>query len=476
MAITFDSGTRTFHLTTSGSSYIFQVSPRGTLVHLGWGPRLDRWGGASAPRAVDRAFSPNPDPGDRTLSLDTLPQEYPAGSTDFRVAALRVRQTGAVQADLVYRSHRVLRGKPPLAGLPCSYVETLDEADTLEVDLVDAVSGLVVTLVYTAYRERDVLVRSTRLVNGGAAAVVVEAAMSASVDFGDRDFERITLPGAWGRERSLERRRLHSGLQASESRRGASSHQQHPFLALVRPGADEFRGEVYGFSLVYSGNFTARVEVDQFDGARVQLGINPEGFSWRLDPGEGFQTPEVLMVRSAEGLGGMSRTFHELLGRRVARGPWRDRERPVLVNNWEATYFDFDAEKLLAIADEASHIGIELFVLDDGWFGHRDDDKTSLGDWVVDPRKLPLGLGDLGSRLLDRGLSFGLWFEPEMVSVDSDLSRDHPDWCLHVPGRPRSEGRNQLVLDLGRGEVQDHVVAAVSKVLRDNPISYVKWT
>jgi alpha-galactosidase len=478
MAITYSPTDRVFHLTTLASSYLFQISPRGTLEHLGWGTKLASWGGGSAARPVDRAFSANPFGSvDRTVSLDTLPQEFPvAGGTDFRSPALRVRHAnGAGQADLVYQSHRVLAGKPPLSGLPCAYVEQVDEADTLEVDLVDGLSGLIATLTYTAYRDRDVLVRSVRLTNGGTQRVEVTALLSASVDFGDRNWDLITLPGAWGRERAIERRPLHSGLQAAESRRGASSHQQHPFLALARPGADEVLGEVYGLSLVYSGNFTARAEVDQFDTTRVQLGINPEGFTWRLEPGAQLQAPEVLLVRSDSGLGGLSRTFHSLLGRRVARGPWRDRERPVLINNWEATYFNFDAAKLLALADEAARAGVELFVLDDGWFGHRDDDKTSLGEWVADRRKLPAGLEDLGSRLLDKGLTFGLWFEPEMVSVDSDLYRAHSDWCLHAPGRPRSEGRNQLVLDLGRPDVQDHLVAAVSKVLREAPISYVKW-
>jgi len=426
---------------------------------------------------VDRPFSPNPDPRDRTLSLDSLPQEFPtSGGTDFRVPALLLRHAdGAKQADLTYAAHRILAGKPPLSGLPCSYVELVEEADTLEVDLVDAPSGLMVTLTYSVYRQRDVLTRSVRIRNTGKSTVELLSVQSVSLDFDDSHFDLLTLPGAWGRERSLERRWLHAGVQAVESRRGASSHQQHPFLALARPGTDETHGEVFGFSLVYSGNFSARAEVDQFGSTRVQLGLHPEGFSWRLETESEFQSPEVLMVRSEQGFGEMSRTFHKLLGQRVARGPWRDRERPVLINNWEATYFAFDAKKLLAIADEASRIGIELFVLDDGWFGHRDDDTTSLGDWVVDRRKLPEGLDDLGSQLLDRGLTFGLWFEPEMVSVDSDLYRAHPDWCLHVPGRTRSEGRNQLVLDLSRVDVQDHLVEGVSKVLKEAPISYVKW-
>ncbi len=477
MPIQFNSNTRTFHLTTSGSSYVFQVGPWGRLVHLGWGPRLTAWGGGTAPRPADRAFSPNPDPNDRTLSLDTLPQEFPtAGGTDFRSPALDLRHAdGSKQLELAYSTHRLVPGKPPLSGLPCAYVEIVEEADTLEVDLVDALSKLTVTLSYTAYRDRDVLVRSVRIHNGGQTPVDLRSVQSVSLDFGDRNFHLITLPGAWSRERALERQPLARGFQGAHSRRGASSHQQHPFVALARPGTEERQGEVYGLSLVYSGNFSAQAEVDQFDSTRVQLGINPETFTWRLDPGAAFQAPEVLLVRSSEGLGGMSRTFHQLLGRRLARGPWRDRERPILINNWEATYFDFNAEKLLTLADEASRIGIELFVLDDGWFGHRDNDKSSLGDWVVDRKKLPAGLDDLGSRLLDRGMTFGLWFEPEMVSVDSDLYHAHPDWCLHVNGRTRSESRNQLVLNLGRPDVQEYLVAAVSKVLKEAPISYVKW-
>jgi len=477
MAITFDPSDKIFHLTTSASSYVFQVGPWGRLLHLGWGPRLARWDGAAALRPTDRAFAPNPEPGQRELSLDTLPQEFPtAGGTDFRYPALRLRHTnGAVQADLSYTAHRILAGKPALSGLPCSYVEIQEEADTLEIDLVDAPSGLTVTLTYTAYRDRDVLVRSVRVRNQGSRPVELLSIQSLSLDFADSAFDLITLPGAWGRERALDRRPLHPGFQGVESRRGASSHQQNPFLALARPGTNETSGEVFGLSLVYSGNFSALAEVDQFASTRVQLGINPQGFTWRLEAGAEFQAPEVLMVRSSQGLGTLSRTFHELLGRRVARGPWRDRERPVLINNWEATYFDFDADRLLALADEAARVGVELFVLDDGWFGHRDNDKTSLGDWTVDRRKLPAGLDDLGSRLLDRGLTFGLWFEPEMVSVDSALYRAHPDWCLHTVDRTRSEGRNQLVLDLSRRDVQDHLVATLSKVLREAPISYVKW-
>jgi len=315
MAIHVDSAQGLFHLTTGGpaggSSYLFQVGPFGRLLHLGWGPRLAGWNGGSAPRPTDRAFSPNPSSLDRSVSFDTLPQEFPtAGGTDFRSPALRLRHgDGSWQADLTYCAHRILPGKPPLAGLPCAYVEVVEEADTLEVDLTDGPTGLVVTLVYTAYRDRDVLVRSVRVTNGAPVAAELFSVQSLSVDFGDRNFDLISLPGAWGRERHLVRRPLTSGTQGADSRRGASSHQQHPFVALARPGADETQGEVFGALLVYSGNFRALAEVDQFDGTRVQLGLNPEGFSWRLGPGETFQAPEVLLVRSSEGLGDPA-SFH----------------------------------------------------------------------------------------------------------------------------------------------------------------------
>ena len=260
-----------------------------------------------------------------------------------------------------------------------------------------------------------------------------------------------------------------------ESTRGASSHQHNPFIALLRKDTTEDNGEVYGFNFVYSGNFLAQAEVDQFNNTRVTMGINPFDFSWKLDAGESFQTPEAVMVYSSEGLGDMSRTYHELYRTRLVRGTYRDKERPILVNNWEATYFDFNEEKILEIAKAGSELGIELFVLDDGWFGKRDDDRSSLGDWFVDHNKLPNGLGSLASNVKEMGLEFGLWFEPEMISVDSDLYREHPDWCLHVPGRSQSESRNQLVLDFSREDVCVEITKRVCDILASAPISYVKW-
>jgi len=477
MAIVFDPVNNTFHLQANDTSYVMQLFRSGYLAHLYWGKKIRHYGNSNKLRFLDRGFSPNPDPADRTFSLDTLPQEYPAyGNTDFRTPAYQVQlENGSTISDLRYKTHRIYKGKPKLDGLPATYVESTNEAETLEIVLEDSVIGLRATLRYTVYEKWNVITRSVRLENYGSEHIKLLRALSMNVDFSDDQFDFLHLFGAHCRERYIERKPLFVGTQSIESRRGASSHQQNPFIALLRKNADEDYGEVYAFHLVYSGNFLAQVEVDQFHTARVSLGINPFDFTWLLEPGESFQTREVVMVYSDEGLNGMSQTFHELYRTRLARGVFRDRERPILINNWEATYFDFDEEKILTIAKTASELGIELFVLDDGWFGKRDDDKRSLGDWFVDKRKLPNGLEGLAKRVNETGMQFGLWVEPEMVSVDSELYRKHPDWCLHVPNRPRSEGRNQLVLDYSRKEVCDYMIQVLSDVLASAPISYVKW-
>jgi alpha-galactosidase len=475
--IHFDAQQRVFHLQTERSSYLVQILRDGYLVHLHWGGRVQQYHGGNAPVHLDRGFSPCPDEADRTFSPDSFPQEYPTfGTGDFRTPACQVlREDGSTLGDLRYLSHRIKAGKPALEGLPSVYTEDAAEAQTLEIDLQDPADGVCVTLSYTVLRDFDVITRSVRFHNGGKAPVRLLRALSASVDFRDADFEWLTLNGAHVRETQVHRAPLHPGVQSVESRRGHSSHQHHPFQALLRPGTDERQGEAYGFSLVYSGNFLAQAEVDQFGTLRTNLGINPFDFGWLLEPGASFQTPEAVLAYSNQGLGGLSLTYNRLYRTRLCRGFWRDAERPVLVNNWEATYFNFDANKIEALAVSAQKVGIELVVLDDGWFGQRDNDLSSLGDWVVDKRKLPNGLEDLAQRVTALGLKFGLWFEPEMVSPDSDLYRAHPDWCLHVPHRRRTVSRNQLVLDLSRPEVCDYLIDAVSQVLASAPIGYVKW-
>lgn len=478
MGIHVDSRQQLFHLQTKGASYVFQILPSGYAAHLYYGKRLRAsdlsWLLVTQERC---SFSPNPLPEDRSISLDTLPQELPVyGTSDYRTPMLQVKlPDGTTITEFKYVSHRVEQGKPGLEGLPSVYVERESEAETLIVSLQDLASGLHVELVYTVLEDHDAMTRSMRIVNDSGNNVELLRALSASVDFPHMDYEWLQLSGAWTRERDIVRRPLAYGMHGVESRRGASSHQQNPFAALLSPGADEDQGEVYGFSLVYSGSFIAQAEVDQFRTARLSIGINPFDFEWLLEPGESFQTPETVMVYSAEGLGGMSRIYHKLYRERLARGRFRDQERPVLVNNWEATYFNFNAEKIENIAKAGQELGIELFVLDDGWFGHRDRDNSSLGDWKVDLNKLPAGLDDLVHRVNHLGMQFGLWFEPEMVSPDSDLYRQHPDWCLHVPGRRRTEGRQQLILDFSRQDVRDEIVRMISEVLGSAPITYVKW-
>ena len=477
MPIYYDPSEKIFHLQGGDMSYCLQIIRDGYLAHLYWGKKIDKFRGSNPIRFVKRTFSPNPDPSDRSFSLDTLPQEYPGyGTSDFRAPAYQIQlKNGSTIADLRYRSHTIFKGKPKLAGLPAVYAEEEEEAETLEISLEDPLIGFQVILVYTVFERFNVLIRSARLKNQGKEELKILRALSTSVDFHDDQFDLLTLYGSHVNERNIARRSLVPGIQLTDSKRGASSHQQNPFFALLRKDAGEDHGEVYGFSLVYSGNFLAQTEVDQFRTVRAAMGINPFDFSWLMKPGESFQTPEAVMVYSCNGLGGMSRNYHELYRTRLCRGTFRDLLRPVLINNWEATYMKFTADKILEIAKVAKELGIELFVLDDGWFGKRNDDKTSLGDWIVNKSKLPKGLYDLASRINKMGMEFGLWFEPEMVSVDSDLYRRHPDWCLHVPGRRRTEGRSQLVLDLSRKEVRDYIVEAVSKVLESAPITYVKW-
>ncbi len=470
---------RAWFLQTPGSTYALGVTPEGHLQHWHWGAPIDPVHLDGLRPRLYRAFAPNvAGIADPTLSFDTLPAEYPfPGTGDFRVPAIEVEFADGTRAlRLRYHTHRILAGKPRLSGLPATYVETAAEADTLEIELVDELDAIRVTLSYTIFAQHDAIARSARIANHGSQPCRLLRGLSASVDFGERAGWRwLHLAGAWARERQVVDAPLQPGVQSVESQRGASSHQHNPFFALLAPDAGEEHGEVFGFSLVYSGNFLAQVERDQFDTARAQIGLNPAGFSWLLEPGEIFQTPEAVLVFSLSGLGGMSRTYHRLYRTRLCRGRHRDQPRPILINNWEATYFNFDEARLLDLARRARSIGVELFVLDDGWFGRRDDDRTSLGDWWPNPKKLPHGLAGLAAAIQRENLQFGLWFEPEMVSPDSDLHRNHPDWCLQIAGRGRSTGRHQLVLDFSRPEVTAAVYDQLAAVLSSAPITYVKW-
>ena len=447
------------------------------LSHLYWGRRINESNESSQLQFKYRLFSPQPEGFDRTFSLDTLPQEYPAyGNTDFRSPAYQIKfLNGTTVTEFKYKKFRIYKGKRKLDGLPATYVEGEGEATSIDITLTDEQAGLTAVLTYSTFEQYNAITRSVRFINHGEEPVKILRAMSASVDFRESRFDLLNLYGAHANECNVSRKSLSPGSQLIESSRGASSHQHNPFICLVQPETTEDYGEAYGISLVYSGNFLAQAEVDQFETARLFIGINPFDFSWKLESQEVFQTPEAVLVYSYRGLNDLSGTLHELYRFRLARGRYRDSLRPILLNNWEATYFKFNADKLVRLAQEGKELGIELFVLDDGWFGKRNNAKSSLGDWYVNNQKLPDGLKGLAERINQLGMDFGIWFEPEMVSMDSDLYRNHPDWCIQVPNRPKSLGRDQLVLDLTREDVCEYIIEAVSTILLSAPIKYVKW-
>lgn len=476
--IIVDEAEKVFHLTNGDISYLLAVEEGGLLAHLYFGKAVKDYHGQRRYPRIDRGFSGNlPDSLERGFSPDTLLREYAgAGEGDYRLPAILVEQANGSQAtQFVYDRYEVLAGKPTLEGLPASYVLDDNEAETLVVYLKDAVAGLELALSYTVYADRPVITRSARLDNQSDASIKIEKMASMAVDFPAQALDLISLPGAHVNERHINREALSYGQKRLASRRGTTSHQMNNTMILAQPKTDEFTGEAYGFSLVYSGNHALEIERDQIEQTRVVIGINEEQFSWELTAGAHFQTPEVVMTYSHQGLNALSQAFHSLIRDRVARGKYQHALRPILVNNWEATYFDFDEAKLRPIVDEAKQLGIEMFVLDDGWFGHRDNDDSSLGDWFVDKNKFPNGLNGFADYVHSQGLKFGLWFEPEMISEDSELFRNHPDYRLAVPGRKPSPSRQQFVLDLGREEVREAVLVQVEALLDQGYIDYIKW-
>lgn len=477
MAIVYDASSKTFNLSTSKTSYVLKVLDSNHVAHVYWGKKIKAKNLDYVLRSKNwGSFLTNTDNIDDFM-LEMTPQEYPGyGSTDLRTPAVELQfSDGTSATDFRYESHNIYAGKNKLNNLPATYVEDENEAMTLELTLVDSLKNVKLILSYSVFEEFDAITRSVKIINESNEDVNINRVLSANVDFRDSDYELLQLSGAWARERHIIRKEIRSGSQSIESRRGSSSHAQNPFMALVRKDTTEQHGEVYGFSLIYSGNFLANVEVDMYENARAQIGINPFDFTWLLKSKEEFTAPEAVLVYSNEGLTGMSHIYNCLYGKRLCRGKYRDEVRPILINNWEATYFDFNETKIKEIAREATNLGMELFVLDDGWFGKRDDDNSSLGDWFVNEEKLKGGLNKLATEINEMGLQFGLWFEPEMVSPISELYKEHPDWCIHIPGRNRSEARRQLILDYSREDVCNYIIEKISEVLSSAPISYVKW-
>lgn len=468
---------KAFKLRANNTDYMMKVCEEGYLAHVYYGNKVPDEDLTYLLRLDESPFTPATNDRDRASFMDTLPFEYPCfGLGDYRESAFKIMDAnGMSTCDLRYVSHKMYEGKPKLEGLPATFATEESGCSTLEITMYDKYADIEVVLIYTAFDKLDVITRSAVITNKSEKPFKITRALSACVDFDTDKMDMITLNGSWARERAVERCRLHHGKQLVDSSRGESSHQNNPFVALCDNNADEDKGEVFGFNFVYSGNFYAQAEVTQHKKTRFLMGINPLDFEWLLEKGESFACPEVVMVHSDEGIGKMSRTFHDLYRNNLIRGEYKDKRRPILINNWEATYFNFDTDKLIDIAKEASKLGIEMLVMDDGWFGHRDSDNSSLGDWFVYEKKLKGGLKYLVDEVNKLGMKFGIWFEPEMISPDSELYKAHPDWAIQIKGRPLTLCREQYVLDYSRKEVRDHVYGMMKKILDSANIEYIKW-
>ncbi|KRO16455.1 alpha-galactosidase [Lacticaseibacillus saniviri] len=475
--ITFDDNNRCFHLTNQQISYVMRVSELDVLTHVYFGAAVPFVGGLRQYPHVDRSFSPNYAAAkSRAYSMDTQPLEYPTGNGDFREAAMLLTQAnGAQYLDLHYVDYEIIAGKPALEGLPATFATPQRSAETLNIVMRDAANQIDVILSYSIFADLPIVTRSAKVINRGEQMVTLNRALSASVDYPMDDWEVLNLIGGWSKERSISRHPVTMGEFVIDSKRGTSSHQHNPFIALLHPATTEDQGEVYGYNLVYSGNHQMRVEEDQLGAVRVQAGINDFHFNWQLQPDASFQTPEVVMAYSNHGLNGMSHAYHTLYTDNLMTSRFAHEERPTLINNWEATFFDFTSDSLKPIIDQAANLGIEMFVLDDGWFGHRDNDNNSLGDWFEFKGKIAGGLGHFAQYVHQRGLKFGLWFEPEMVSADSELYHKHPDWAFAVPGNTPLVGRDQYVLDFSRQDVRDFIEDEITAVLDQVQIDYIKW-
>lgn len=478
MPITFDEKRKIFKLDTLDSTYAIGIR-EGYLIHLYYGKKIPDDNLLDLPfRGYFATISPkNVHVDDYKFSLDVQPMEYSCnGSGDYRLAALSIKDSmGRTTTDIRYLDHKIYDGKPKLKGLPATYCNDDSEAQTLELITIDKFTGAKVTLYYTAFANYSVVTESVKVENTGKETFEIEKVASCCVNFPSMDYNMINLSGVWSRERRVITRHLAHGIQSVASKRGSSSHNHNPFVALVDDKGGEDFGDAFGFNLVYSGNFSADIETDYLDCTRLVMGINPIDFTWVVEPGDEFQSPEVVMVYSDSGMGKMSRTFHDLYNNNLIRVEWKNKKRPLLINSWEGSGFDFDQETLVRYAKEAKKLGIELLVMDDGWFGHRDSDNSSLGDWFVNESKLKGGLTKLIERVNAEGIQFGIWYEPEMISEDSELYKAHPDWCVHVEGREQSPARQQYVIDMTRQDVRDCIFNQMYDVLSKNNIAYLKW-
>ena len=477
MGIIYCEKDRIFTLQTKNTTYQMQVDRYGFLLHLYYGKKTDTCMDYLL-TYYDRGFSGNPyDAGeDRTYSMDTLPQEFPCyGNGDFRSTAFAVENAdGSMSCDLRYKSHKIFDGKYNLEGLPAVYASE-EEAQTLEILMEDPVTGVKVVLLYGVLPAQDIITRSVCVKNESSGKIYLNKIESASLDFLYGDYELLTFYGRHAMERNVQRVPVVHGTQKIGSVRGTSSHQYNPMMILAEKETTEDKGNCYAMSFVYSGCFQGEVLKDQLNQTRMMLGLQEEAFRYPLETGEMFQAPEVILSYSSEGMNRLSQNLHHCIRQHICRGKYKEEIRPILINSWEAAYFDFTGDAIYELAKAAKEVNIDMLVMDDGWFGKRDDDNSGLGDWFVNEKKLGGTLGNLIKRINDLGVKFGIWIEPEMVSEDSDLYRKHPDWALTVPGRNPVRSRNQLVLDFSRKEVVDAIYDQICKVLDQGNIEYVKW-
>ena len=481
MGIVYNKEQRTFTLHTRNTSYQMKRGNLDYLLHLYYGPTIGDTDMSYQIRQYDRGFSGNPyeSRNERTFSLDAQPQEFSTQQQgDFRTSSIEVvNGDGSYSFHGKVTDHRILKGKYRLDTLPTVFAREGDTVDSLQITLADAVSRVQVVLLYSVFEEADVITRAVRVVNGGDRPIRLKKIMSVCMDFlNGSHMDLVSLPGRYGQERQVERQHMNHHIHTIGSVRGSSSHQQNPFVILCDREATEDHGNCYGFSLMYSGNFLAEAELDQYDQLRLVMGIHPKQFDYALSPGETFEGPEVVMAFSGEGFTGLSHKYHDFYRSNLCRSKYvSEVQRPVLINSWEAAFMEFDDVKLLEIAKAARKMGVDLLVMDDGWFGKREDDNSSLGDWVVNKDKIRCGLDRLVEQINELGMKFGIWFEPEMVSEDSDLYRTHPDWAMEIPGRRGVRSRNQLALDMSRKEVQDYLIGSINQILDHANVVYVKW-
>ncbi len=471
-----------FVLNTLNTTYAFAVMETGQLEHLYYGSRIKTGEDLSGLAALREQWAYAPgntvvyDNDHKQFSLENICLEMSSyGRGDIREPFIEViHEDGSRSSDFSYKGYKTVKGKEELKTLACSYGDE-SQAEELIIELADSQYPVELTLIYTVFEQCDVITRSAVVKNTGSSEITIERIMSTQLDLHDCDYRLSTFDGAWTREMHKTDRDLTCGKYVGSSMTGTSSNRINPLMLLAKKSTDERKGSCYGFNLIYSGNHYEAVEVTSFSKTRVVTGIQPEGFSYVLDPGQELEAPEAVMTYSKEGYNGLSRNMHAFVREHIVRGEWKNRIRPVLLNSWEASYFDINEAKLLRLAKAAAKAGIELFVMDDGWFGKRDNDKSSLGDWTPNPAKLPNGVKGLCEKINALGLEFGIWVEPEMVNVDSDLYRKHPDWCLDIPDKAHSEGRDQRVLDLCREDVQDYIIDAMGDVFGSANIAYVKW-